>query len=141
MLVANGKVKNLNILFGMGLIVNILLNYILIPKYGAIGAAISTFITQTLVMIGQVYLVKKELDVSVTISEIIRMLIWGILAILIYTIIIKFISFQWYFNLAISIFICVLLSLILKIFDKEEISNILFKEKQKVSQVTSNKNI
>lgn len=45
---ATGKVKNLNILFTAGLIVNIMLCLILIPEYGAQGAAWSTLITQLL---------------------------------------------------------------------------------------------
>lgn len=133
MLVANGKVKNLNILFGLGLIINIFINYLLIPKYGAIGAAISTYITQSLVMVGQIYLVHKEIGINISKDEILRLTGWGLFSVLIFITINASISIQWYYNLGISIIICVLLSLILKIFDKEEITNIMFKEKHKVS--------
>lgn len=49
LLTANGSVHLLNKIAGGGVILNIVLNLILIPKYQALGMAISTLITQLLV--------------------------------------------------------------------------------------------
>ena len=46
----------------VGVIVNFALNYILIINYGAIGASISTVISQLVVDIMQAYYVRKEVD-------------------------------------------------------------------------------
>jgi len=53
-LTANGNLKFLNITAGVGILVNISLNAILIPLYGAQGAAIATVSTQSAVALVQV---------------------------------------------------------------------------------------
>ena len=54
LLTANARLKYLNILFVFSTVVNIIINALLIPKYGAHGAAVATFITHTLVVLGQI---------------------------------------------------------------------------------------
>lgn len=46
LLTAGGKLRFLNVLSAIGLATNLILNYILIPRYGALGAACATLITQ-----------------------------------------------------------------------------------------------
>ena len=46
LLTSNGSLKYLNIMAACGMVLNIILNFILIPHYGVIGAAISSMITQ-----------------------------------------------------------------------------------------------
>jgi O-antigen/teichoic acid export membrane protein len=57
LLTANGSLKEMNRIFGIGLTLNILLNAILIPYYGAWGAAIATLITQSFVAVSEIILV------------------------------------------------------------------------------------
>lgn len=47
----------------IGLFVNIILNYIFIRTYKAIGAAVATIIAQTFVVITQMIFVRKEIDI------------------------------------------------------------------------------
>lgn len=54
--------KEYTISIVVGVIVNFVLNYILIINYGAIGASISTVISQFVVDIMQAYFVRKEVD-------------------------------------------------------------------------------
>ncbi len=56
LLTANGKLKVLNIIAGMGVAINVVLNIILIPKYGVHGAAISNISTQVYMAITQIAL-------------------------------------------------------------------------------------
>ncbi|MBK8668219.1 MAG: polysaccharide biosynthesis C-terminal domain-containing protein [Saprospiraceae bacterium] len=128
MLVAAGKVKNLNFLFGAGLLINIALNLLLIPSYKALGAGVATLITQTFVMIGQIFLVSKELKIYISGDDLIKPLLFAIMSIAIFYFVSQVISGQWVINLTISILICLLLSFILKIIDKKEILNLLKKE-------------
>lgn len=53
LLTAGGKLKFLNILALSGAAGNLFLNYLLIPRYGALGAAWATLLTQGLVAVGQ----------------------------------------------------------------------------------------
>lgn len=56
LLTANGKLKILNIVAGIGVAINITLNFILIPRYGVHGAAISNISTQVYMAITQIVL-------------------------------------------------------------------------------------
>lgn len=47
LLTANGSLKTLNIIAFAGVVVNLSLNFYLIPKYEALGGAITSFVTQT----------------------------------------------------------------------------------------------
>lgn len=55
LLTASGKLKALNYIAGGGFVLNIILNLILIPRYGAIGAATATLGTQFLTAFLQLY--------------------------------------------------------------------------------------
>ncbi len=59
LLTANGNLKELNIMAGTGVILNLILNFILIPNFKAYGAAIASLATQTLSAGLQVYIAHK----------------------------------------------------------------------------------
>ncbi|MEZ4982582.1 MAG: polysaccharide biosynthesis C-terminal domain-containing protein [Saprospiraceae bacterium] len=61
LLTANGSLNRLNWIFVFGIIINLVLNLILIPKSGAEGAAIATLVTQMLVFFSQLFLTKWEM--------------------------------------------------------------------------------
>ena len=65
LLTAAGKLKVLNLTSAVGLILNIVLNFLLIPQYGAYGAAIASVSTQGLAGIAQVIIVKKHFQLIV----------------------------------------------------------------------------
>ena len=58
------KQKEYTISIVAGLIVNIIFNLILIPFLGAFGAAVVTTMSQLVVVLVQVYYIKKQLDIS-----------------------------------------------------------------------------
>jgi len=60
LMLANGNLTQLNRIFLFSIVFNIALNLVLIPKYNATGAAISTILTQWGVFFAEVYLSKKE---------------------------------------------------------------------------------
>lgn len=59
LLTANGSLKQLNIMASIGMTINIILNIILIPKYKAQGAVISSIITQFSTGIAQIIMSHK----------------------------------------------------------------------------------
>ena len=60
LLTANGNLKILNSISGIGIVANISINLVLIPEHGAMGAAIATFTTQGVTAIAQfIYCVQK----------------------------------------------------------------------------------
>jgi len=54
LLTANGSMRQLNIMAAVGMMLNIILNLILIPKYQALGAAYVSLFTQLFTAIAQV---------------------------------------------------------------------------------------
>ena len=129
MLVACGKVRYLNYLFGIGLLLNILLNLFLIPNYMSVGAAVATLITQTFVLAGQIFLVKKEIKIGTSINEILKIFAFGAISTVLFYVLNISLALHWTVVLSISILICLLLSFILKIVDKQEIFQLLKREK------------
>jgi O-antigen/teichoic acid export membrane protein len=63
-LTAGEKLKALNTIAASGLMVNLILNFILIPIYGALGAAVATIFTQGITSIVQVYFAFKQFKLS-----------------------------------------------------------------------------
>lgn len=58
-MIAWGKQKEYSIAIALGAISNIILNFILIPKYSYIGAAFATLLSEIIVFIGLLYLFSK----------------------------------------------------------------------------------
>lgn len=59
LLTANGSLKQLNIVSLIGLVVNFVSNWIMIPIYGAFGAAVATLFTQFFVILAQIIIAKR----------------------------------------------------------------------------------
>lgn len=64
LLTAHGSLMAMNRIFLIGAVVNITFNYVLIPVWGALGAAMVTCITQFLVFLAQVLLAQKKLQLQ-----------------------------------------------------------------------------
>ncbi|MBK8341324.1 MAG: polysaccharide biosynthesis C-terminal domain-containing protein [Flavobacteriales bacterium] len=60
LLTASGDLRTLNILAACGMVLNILLNLVLIPKYQALGAACASLITQVLMAAAQATLAARR---------------------------------------------------------------------------------
>jgi O-antigen/teichoic acid export membrane protein len=73
LLTANGNLKELNILAGIALLMNITLNFILIPKYKAYGAAVSSLATQSYMAIAQIVVAMRKFNFSIDWELIIRL--------------------------------------------------------------------
>lgn len=59
LLTANGSMKQLNIMAFAGMVINVSLNLILIPRYQAFGSAYASLFTQIVTALVQVFLVKQ----------------------------------------------------------------------------------
>jgi len=83
LLTANGNLKELNIIAGAGVILNLTLNFILIPKFKAHGAASASLITLTLTALTQVITARKIFNFKIRfklLSGIIIFSVWIILS-------------------------------------------------------------
>lgn len=72
LLTSNGNLKQLNIMAGFGMLLNVVLNLILIPKYQVVGSATASMITQLLTAFSQVmiavYIFKLRINYKIIFS-------------------------------------------------------------------------
>jgi O-antigen/teichoic acid export membrane protein len=79
LLTANGKLRAMNQLFVVAIVLNVIGNAILIPIYGAAGAAGMTVVTQFLAWFGQWWLVGRDMRVFISSSTLLRLFIYLLL--------------------------------------------------------------
>lgn len=77
LLTANGNLKALNYMALFGVILNLTLNFILIPNYKSEGAAVATLITQSLTAIIQIALVFKVFRFAINWTLLFKTLIFA----------------------------------------------------------------
>jgi len=74
LLTANGSLYILNIIALVGVVVNVVLNVVLIPRHFALGAAVASLITQALVSLLQLGVAIKVFKLRVKKAEVIKFL-------------------------------------------------------------------
>lgn len=117
LLVAHEKLLSLNILFFSLLLLNVVLNYILIPQYQAAGAAVSTLITQVLAMLGQIILVYRLINVDFFAKKYVTVILFGVLCAIIYYVSINYLTVTWYYQLSLSIALSVCVAFLMRLID------------------------
>lgn len=98
----------------IGAIINLIINYLLIPKYNAIGACIGTIFAEFIVMIYHIIDVKKEIPIFKYLKESIPFLIKSIIMFSI-TMLIKLLDFNSAITIIIQVFTGILIYLILNL--------------------------
>jgi Na+-driven multidrug efflux pump len=76
LLTANGNLKHLNFVAAGGMLINIALNVILIPRLGALGSAWASVITQTVMAVIQVILASIFFQFRINISYLVRLFLF-----------------------------------------------------------------
>ena len=107
LLTANGKLKILNILAGTGVAINVILNLILIPKYGVHGAAVSNISTQVYMAVTQIVLSAKIFKFKIN-YKLIGILLIFITFLILSGYFIRTLSISWIFGFALVISIGVI---------------------------------
>lgn len=128
LLTAAGKLKALNITAVIFTVANIGLNYVLIPKFFALGSAWASFITFFLSAIVQIILVQHYFKFKVNLGLIFRLLVF-IISILAFGYIFKAIDFPWFIEFLIIGCIGLILSFAIGLFKINEFLQILREEK------------
>jgi O-antigen/teichoic acid export membrane protein len=105
LLTANGNLKQLNTMAIIGICINLILNFILIPHYQAIGSAISSLITQFFTAGIQIYFAYKIFKFKINVRLIIALLVF-IVGIVIFNIFSRSFTSNWMINFAIMCLFC-----------------------------------
>ncbi|OFI47924.1 hypothetical protein BG262_07995 [Floricoccus penangensis] len=78
-LLPTNMIKEFNIGAFIGLIVNVVMNLILIPKLGVVGATITTVLTEVAVTLYQMFVLRKRFNIATFLFETWKYLLAGIL--------------------------------------------------------------
>jgi O-antigen/teichoic acid export membrane protein len=65
LLVGTGRIFWMNITYAIGIVINIILNFIFIPKYGALGSAYTTLVTEIFLIVTSIILAKSLCNVRI----------------------------------------------------------------------------
>jgi O-antigen/teichoic acid export membrane protein len=130
LLTANGNLKQLNIMAVTAVTINICLNFFLIPRFKAQGAAWSSFTTQTLTAFVQLVMAYKILKLKTDKNKILRLLTWIVLFVVSVSVITKFIK-VWQYGFLIMTSFGIILALLLKLLNFKELLRVLFLEEKK----------
>lgn len=128
LLTSNGNLKYLNIMASVGMVLNIILNLILIPRYQAYGSAMASLITQAFTALTQVLIAKKVFSFKTDYSSIIRLGFFVTLLFFIGIYVVPYFNQQWLISLVIFGTIGISLSFALKLFNVRELYNIVKNE-------------
>lgn len=116
LLTARGDLRTLNQIAVGGFLLNIILNLILIPRYGAVGAATATLATQFLTAALQLYFSLRLMEISFSQSFWIRLAAFSIVSGgLTWTI--HYLNYNWLAIMMINIFVVLLISLLFRLLD------------------------
>lgn len=125
LLVAQGKLKQLNLLYVVGIIVNVVINLILIPLYKAEGAAIATLITQVLMTIGQIGLALKYSSVKIPYTFVLKTVFFGLLCGFIFFGIKYYVDMLWILNALIGTIIAGIIALSIGMIDAKSLLSLV----------------
>ena len=98
----------------LGAFINLLINFLLIPKFASIGACIGTIIAEIVVMLYQVIAVRKELPIKEYIFQIIPFFIKGVIMFVI-VYLIKFIGLPAIYTIVLQVVLGVVIYCLLNI--------------------------
>jgi O-antigen/teichoic acid export membrane protein len=102
LLTANGNLKQLNSMAIIGICINLVLNFILIPRYKALGSAYSSLVTQFFTAGIQIYFAYQIFKFKVNVRLIVSLLIF-LLGIVIFNYASRSFTSNWMVNFAIML--------------------------------------
>ena len=117
LLSSSNTMRPTNMLYGAGVVLNIVLNIVLIPRFHALGAAWATLFTQILIAVGLVWLCYRTFSWRLDVVFVLKILAFFVLnGILFYTINI-YTPFLFYYKIIIGGFAALCLAFSLRLLD------------------------
>ncbi len=115
LLTANGNLRRMNQVFVLGVFLNIGLNLWLIPRSGALGAAMATCFTQALVWFSQVLLVKRILHIPFRLGLLLQVIFYSGIALSINILLVQYLEFNWFVKFLLCISSSVVLAFLFRL--------------------------
>jgi len=117
LITANDNMRQLNILYGIAMVLNVVLNFIFIPKFQAIGAAYVTLITQFFVWFGLMFLTVSIFKLKLNYPLIFRLTLFVLSVCLINIAVPNFIHQSWLVLMSITTILSLACAFLFKLID------------------------
>lgn len=121
LLTANGSMKKLNIVAACGMVMNIVLNIILVPKYQQNGSAVSSLVSQVVTAILQVWIAIRIFNISFN-AKYVTKIISFVLCITLMSYFIYNIELMWGYRIVITLTVIIILAFVFKVFSIKDIT-------------------
>lgn len=125
LLIAEGKVRDLNKIFISGIFINLFLNFMLIPEWKAEGAAISTMITEAVIVSGIGWMLWKKFRYLWPLKLLIKVIAYGLMCGFALLTIMQLLPVKWIYLYLLSIAICAVFSVLLKMLPSKELLEVI----------------
>jgi len=122
LLLANGNLRQLNTLFVLGMLLNVVLNLLFIPQYKVIGAAVTTGVTQFFVLGGQMWIARRALQLRYYGRLFLQIsgFVLGLLGV--GYVLLNFWSAEWFVKFAVQILLSAVLAFAFRLLKPQEIA-------------------
>ena len=125
LLTANGSLKYLNIIAGLGMLMNIGLNFILIPLFQQNGAAITSLITQTVTAALQAWLALKIFKVKFDWKYCLK-IVFYVFAVAVVAVAVRYaLSASWIVKTAVSLVLFVVMAFAVRILSFKDVKSLV----------------
>lgn len=124
LLTANGNLKQLNLVAGISISINFLLNLILIPRFQAQGSAISSLVTQYLTALAQLFITYQVFRLHINYKFILSIIIFVFGVILIHYLA-QYLSPNWILNIIIALLLSIILAFSIRILNIRSLFRII----------------
>ncbi len=102
LITAGQSLKKFNFIFMIGIAINWSLNFLLIPKHHAEGAAMATFVTQFFVVLSQIILAYTLFDLRFNGIKVIRAIVLGAFIVGVVFLLKRYLALNWLYIFSIS---------------------------------------
>ncbi len=128
---ANSNLKVLNIIGVGGVILNIALNFILIPKYQALGAVYATLFTQSLVGIIHIIFANRILALKLPITLFIKTFLFGLLMWGLMKFILPYSNVNWMVQFIIGSILAIPIAGLTRVLDVQMVKDLIKQKNEK----------
>ncbi len=125
LLTANGSLKQLNITATFGVVINIVLNLILIPRYEALGSAWASLITQLVTAAAQLYIACRIFKLKPNFKFILLLILF-----LLFVILVNYFTYglfhRWGLNFMLMIGVSLLFAFVIRLINLKALYQLVF---------------
>lgn len=125
LLTANGSLRILNIVAASAVLVNIVLNFIFIPNFKAIGAAYTSLCVHSTACVLQYFIARNKFSLRIKVFFWLKVLIY-IICIVTTTLFTTKLNLTWYYSFTIALIIGIGWAIITKLLDIKDLKDLLF---------------